>query len=353
MPSTSPADGSAGPGLQRVDRSAERRLPRRILLPVLASTGLAAGAVAAMVALGGPSQPPAMASINAPFRSVDFSDLPRLSTFRAVDGTALAYREYAPTGAARAGSVTLVHGSSASSNSMHPLAKALSAAGYRVYALDMRGHGASGSRGRIDHVGQLESDVEGFVRAVRPPAPRMLAGFSAGGGFVLRFAGSERHQLFGSYLLLSPFVSQDAANYRPDSGGWVSVGLPRVLGLAALNAIGVRAFNNLTVTRFALNDEARKFLTPEYDFNLAMNFRPHLDYQANLRRVTAPVAIVAGASDEAFYTEKLESVVRGAGKDWAVQLLPGVDHVGLTLRPEATAVIVAQTHRLQGRVQAP
>lgn len=352
MPTRSPADDSAGPILQRASRAAPgRRAPGRWLLAFLALIGLAASTVAAMVTFGGPSQPPALASINAPFRLIDFSDLPRLSTFRADDGTALAYRDYAPTAAARAGSVTLVHGSSASSNSMHPLARALAADGYRVYALDMRGHGASGPRGSIHHVGQLESDVAAFVRAVGSPAPRLLAGFSAGGGFVLRFAGSEHHPLFGSYLLLSPFVSQAAANYRPDSGGWVRVGLPRVLGLSALNAVGVRAFNDLAVTRFALNEEARKFLTPEYGFNLAMNFRPHLDYQANLRRVTAPVAIVAGANDEAFYTDKLEDMVRGAGKDWRVHLLPGVDHVGLIVRPEATAAIVAQARTLQERVQ--
>ncbi len=57
--------------------------------------------------------------------------------------------------------------------------------------------------------------------------PATLAGFSSGGGFALRFAGSDRQKLFSNYLLLSPFISQNAPTYRPNSGGWVSVGLPR------------------------------------------------------------------------------------------------------------------------------
>ena len=97
-------------------------------------------AIALALAFGGPVRPTAMSSINDPFKSVDFSDLPPVATFQADDGKALAYRVYHPS-AVPLGSVTLIHGSSASSNSMHPMAKALAAAGYKVFALDVRGHG--------------------------------------------------------------------------------------------------------------------------------------------------------------------------------------------------------------------
>src|SRR6516225_7388515 len=107
--------------------------------------GLFVAAFALAITIGGPGTPHPMGSISDPFESVDFSDLPPLSSFAARDGTKLAYRSYASMAAtAGNGSVVLIHGSSATSSSMHPLAKALSAAGFQVYALDIRGHGASG-----------------------------------------------------------------------------------------------------------------------------------------------------------------------------------------------------------------
>ncbi len=104
-----------------------------------------------MVALGGPSPPPAMTSTNEAFKSVDFSDLPVLRTFTAKDGAALAYRYQGPVGSKPIGSVVLIHGSSASSLRMHVLAQGFARAGYAVYALNIRGHGASGWNGTISY----------------------------------------------------------------------------------------------------------------------------------------------------------------------------------------------------------
>lgn len=324
------------------------KLVRKISL-LLVVLLLALAGMALAISFGGPVRPPAMDSINDPFKGMDLSKLPPVSTYAAADGRQLAYRDYAPATSPPTGSVVLVHGSSASSNSMHPMAMALAAKGFRVYALDMRGHGASGIKGRIDFIGQLDSDLEAFVRAAKPPAPSTLAGFSAGGGFVLRIAGSPRQALFDSYLLLSPFLSQSAANQRPDSGGWASVGVPRIIGLVALNRIGVDVFNHLPVASFALNDEARTFLTPEYDYNLALNFRPRRDYEANIRDAARPVAVVAGTDDEAFYTDRLEGIFKGLGKNWPVTLLPGIKHIPLTLDPAALDTIVRQVQELQRR----
>jgi hypothetical protein len=40
-------------------------------------------------------------------------------------------------------------------------------------------------------------------------------------------------------------------------------------------------------------------------------------------------------SDEAFFTDRLESTFRKLGKSWPVTLLPGVGHIPLTLEPVA------------------
>jgi alpha-beta hydrolase superfamily lysophospholipase len=223
---------------------------------------------------------------------------------------------------------------------MHPMAKAFAKAGYVVYALDIRGHGDSGRKGHISYIGQLEDDLASFVEAVSLPRPATLAGFSSGGGFVLRVAGSARQDLFQHYLLLSPFLSQDAPTFRPASGGWVSIGIPRIIGIALLNAAGIRAFNDLPVTSFALSEEAKPFLTPQYSYALASNFRPERDYKANMRAVRRPCAVIAGADDEIFYSDRFEGVIRSLGMDWPVTLLPGIGHIQLTLEPRALAAAV-------------
>jgi len=287
-----------------------KRVP--IILIIIITVVLAGFALT--IAFGGPGQPSPMSSISDPFKKVDFSDLPKLSHFTARDGAKLAFRAYPAANDAIKGSVVLVHGSSATSSSMHVMAKGFAAAGYTVYALDIRGHGGSGSKGHISYIGQLEDDLEDFVRASKLAQPATLIGFSSGGGFVLRFAGSARQKLFANYLLLSPYISQDAATSRPSSGGWVSVGVPRIIAIAILDGFGVHAFDDLPVIRFAVTEENKGFLTPQYSFALAQNFQPKRDYGASIRAMTQPVQILVGQNDQVFYAEKFTSVFQTAGK---------------------------------------
>lgn len=306
---------------------------KRVLLICFA---LLVAIFAGAIIFGGPRTPPPMASINDPFASVDFSDLPPFATFAARDGTKLAYRPYKSVRATPdQGSVVLIHGSSATSSSMHPIAKAFSAAGYPAYALDIRGHGPSGRKGQIANIGQLEDDLADFMHAVSPPQPVTLAGFSSGGGFAVRFAGSNQQQLFQSYLLLAPFLSQDAPTMRPDAGGWTTVGLPRIIAIAILNGFGVRTFNSLPVLRFAVSENVKAILTPEYSYALAMNFRPQRNYLADIRNIHEPFRILIGANDEVYYPDRFADVLKQAGKDTPVTVIPGVDHIQLILSPTA------------------
>ena len=331
-----------------------------ILIGALAAAALLAAGLAAALAWGGPSTPAPMRSINSPFETASRDSMPALSRYRARDGKPLAYRAYTPAagGAAALGAVVLVHGSSASSASMHTLARAYAKAGYAAFALDVRGHGESGAesgsgsgqKGQIDYIGQLEDDIEDFMRAVLPEPPAMpatLVGFSSGGGFVLRFAGSPRQALFQSYLLLSPFLGQDSPTQRPGSGGWASVGMPRVVALTLLHRIGFTAFETLPVVRFALDEESRAWLTPEYGFRLAANFRPHSDFRADMAAAMRPCAVLAGTDDEAFITTQLQATVKSAGKDWTVRLLPGIGHIPLILDGRAVDAAVQSVRRLQ------
>lgn len=311
------------------------------------------------IIFGGPREPAPMDSIYAPFKDLDYSLLPILQRCHMRDRIALAYRCYPaqhphPNGAR---SIVFVHGSSASSKSMHQLGLAFANAGYTAYTLDMRGHGASGEKGQVRYIGQLEDDLADFMQSMSIKGMVSLAGFSSGGGFVLRFAGSQRQHLFNNYLLLSPFISQTAASQRLDSGGWVKVGVPRVVALLILNSFGIRWFNALSITRFALNEEAKQYLTPSYGFNLAQNFRPMTDYRANIAACKQTMSLLAGAEDEAFHADQFAQIFASAGKPIPVEILPGLGHIALSVDPRGTQAAVAAVEKMyaspSGKLEKP
>jgi alpha-beta hydrolase superfamily lysophospholipase len=229
---------------------------------------------------------------------------------------------------------------------MHPMAREFSRSGYDAYALDIRGHGDSQPKGRIAYIGQLEDDIDDFVKSVAPKGPKTLVGFSSGGGFVLRFAGGDRQKTFDRYLLLAPYLHHEASTVRPSSGGWVTVGVPRIVALSILNRMGITAFNDLPVIRFALDEKSASILTPEYSFSLWSNFHPHDDYQADIRNARQPMELVAGTDDEVFYTDKYLSTFTAAGNRIPVTLVPGVGHIPLTLDPGAIHEGIAAVERL-------
>lgn len=279
---------------------------------------------------GGPQAPPPLESIVGPFEKVDYSGLPPQEFFQARDRTPLAFRRYSAANGNTAW-VVLVHGSSSRNQSLHPLARGLSQTGWNVLVPDVRGHGDSGTRGQIRYIGQLEDDLEDFMRQVNPPGRKILAGFSSGGGFALRFAGGGRQELFDGYLLLSPFLHPNAATSRKDSGGWVGVGLPRIIALVFLNRLGMTLWNGLPVLAFALPEKNKKWLTPEYSFALMRNFQPRDDYRADIRNCRRPMKVLAGGQDEVFVAQNFEGEFQSAGGSAAVTLISGLSHAGLIL----------------------
>lgn len=302
-------------------------------------------ALALALIFGGPHSLPPMDSINAPFSRVDYTSLPPLQTYMARDGAALGYRSYNPVVSGSLDYIVLVHGSASRSDSMHVLGKALAVAGYRVYALDMRGHGKSGMKGDIQYVGQLEDDIEDFILSVQPEGSGTMIGFSAGGGFALRLAGSHRQNLFDRYLLLSPFIHYTALTYRPGNGGWADVGVPRFIALMILDRLGIRWFEHLPVIAFAMNAEEKRVLTPTYSFTLFRNFKPPDDFAACIRSVRRPLKVLVGEKDEVFYAKQFRPTFSAAGRDIPVVVVPGVDHAGLVLARAAVAEVISMLHR--------
>lgn len=108
--------------------------------------------------------------------------------FVARDGRRLFARWWAPDGAAKA-TLVIVHGYAEHSGRYQHVAEYLTARGYAVEALDLRGHGRSdGPRASVRSVDEYHDDVTVFlarVRKRRPDSPIFVLGHSMGGSIVV------------------------------------------------------------------------------------------------------------------------------------------------------------------------
>lgn len=306
----------------------------------LALVGLITLALAVMIAA--PLTPPApLESISATARAVDRSDMPQLKRFSARDGTVLAYREYPAATVTSDRIAILIHGSSGSSSSVHALAKALAAHGVTTYAPDMRGHGASGSRGDIGYIGQLEDDLEDLAAEIHKAhqnAPLVLIGHSSGGGFALRVAASPIQSLFARTVLLAPYLGYDATTNRPNSGGWANADIPRIVALHMLRHAGVHCCEGLPVVALAVPPHSEKFQTAVYSYRLIGNFGVKGNYRDNLAAAKGPITIISGAADELMVASNYHAAVADF-PSVDVKLLDGVNHMGVVSDAAASAAI--------------
>jgi pimeloyl-ACP methyl ester carboxylesterase len=314
----------------------------RILVGLLALVG--AAAIAIIVMLASPVRPPPpLASIHAGATKIDVTGAPELSRFQARDGTWLASRIYPARNGARDRIAILAHGSSASSIEMNAVAKALAEAGVTAVALDIRGHGASGTRGDIAYPGQLDDDLADLVAKLREayPATRFsLIGHSAGGGFALRIAGSPLGGAFDRFVLLAPYLGYSAPTNRPAEGPglWAQADMPRILATLALARVGIDWPQSLPALAFANVPEAKMFVTNQYSFRLMQNYTAPLDWKAAFARAKGRITVIAGADDQLMDAEAYKRALPPLGV--AVTVLPGVDHMGIVYKPEALKAIV-------------
>jgi alpha-beta hydrolase superfamily lysophospholipase len=318
------------------------RAPFSVLKWLLCAAGAIALGLTALVATP-ITRPPELHSISDGRGAVDMSTLPAIQRFQARDGTELGFRHYPATGPATGSGAIVVHGSTGSSATrIHALAAALAARGVETWAIDVRGHGVSGTRGDVAYVGQLEDDLADFVAVVRKTNPSVLLtliGHSAGGGFALRVAASPIQNLFARTVLLAPYLGYNAPTNRPNSGGWANPDIPRVIGLAVLRKIGIDCCGSLPVLAFAVPPNSEKLLSGIYSDRLLRNFANHPDYRGDLSAATRPMTIIAGADDELMQADKYTEAVRGITPAIDVKLIEGVNHIGIVTAPKAVSAI--------------
>jgi non-heme chloroperoxidase len=331
------------------------RMPRRILISACILVLVVVGAFAGVIAFDAPTAPPVLAAGNSipGIAQWNFAELPKPQSLKARDGAPLNYRVY-PGRADRAPEhvVLLVHGSSGTNASMLKLAQALQAAGATVYSISLRGHGGSGTvNGDISYHGQLDDDLADLVKGLgldRPGVRRTLAGFSAGGGFVLRTAGSRQAGLFNDYLAISPYIAQDSPTNKPNSGGWAGVAVPRIIALSLLDGLGLPWFQGLPAVHFATDAKASDTRTPVYSFRLAASLQLGRDWRAVLARITAPTQIVVGANDELFNADGFQPMLQAINPRIGVTVVPNQTHLAMIGDPAAVAAVASAWRKLAG-----
>ena len=321
------------------------RLPRGVL-GLLKWSLCAVGAVALIFTalIATPlERPPELRSVSDSAKGIDWSTLPPLERFQARDGTWLGFRHYQAKGPATDRGAIFIHGSSGSSGTVnHALTAALASHGVETWALDTRGHGASGTRGDIGYVGQLEDDLVDFVAHIRKSAPDLpltLVGHSAGAGFSLRIAATPIIQdLFVRTVLVAPYLGYDAPTNVAHSGGWANADIPRFLGLAALRKLGIDCCAQLPVLAFAVPPNSERILTATYSDRLMRNFATR-GYRLDLPAVTHPMTIFGGTEDEMMISAKYAATVQAIKPDIDVKLIEGVNHMGMVTNPKAVNAI--------------
>lgn len=310
-----------------------------VLLIALGSAGL----VAAIVAIARPF--PAMPPETDVFgfsgrRRTSPTELPPLQHYRARDGEALAYRFYdAPSERI----LIFVHGSSYHGGGYHALASHVSASGAaRVVLPNMRGHYLSGRRrGDVEYIGQYEDDILDLVDHLRRQGhtgPVILGGHSSGGGFGLRFAGGHgsKQAPIAGYVALAPILPRTAAMRGGNAGGWTILHLPRILGLVALNRIGVHGFDGLPTIAF--NKPASTWDGTEtlaYSWRLNLSYHPRGDGGPDVEAIPTTALVLVGERDEAVDGPALLGLLNAAGYRGRAEILPQTTHFGIFETSEA------------------
>ncbi|MET4293643.1 pimeloyl-ACP methyl ester carboxylesterase [Bradyrhizobium sp. LB8.2] len=288
-------------------------------------------------------RPPEMRSVSDSAKGIDWSTLPALERFQARDGTWIGFRHYVASGPATGRGAIFIHGSSGSSGTVnHALTHAIASRGVETWALDIRGHGGSGTRGDIGYVGQLEDDLVDFVAQIRKTAPELpltLIGHSAGAGFSLRVAATPIMQdMFVRTVLLAPYLGYDAPTNKPRAGGWANFDLPRFLGLATLRKLGIDCCAQLPVLALAVPASSAKYLVSTYSDRLTRNFATR-GYRVDLPAVTHPITIFGGAEDEMMISDKYAETVQAIKPSVEVMIIDGINHMGIVTNPKAISVI--------------
>ncbi|MBX7222412.1 MAG: alpha/beta hydrolase [Blastocatellia bacterium] len=273
--------------------------------------------------------------------------------FRVRDGVRLQARHYASDAPL---TVLFLHGVLGSSQECKEICSRIrKETRAEVFALDLRGHGASeGTPGDVAHLSQYEEDVADVLTVLhqcKPGASIILAGHSMGGGIVMRYAAARRTPDVAGYLLFAPHLGVNSPTMPTETTEakpagqepFVKLHLPRTIGLALLNGIGIHLFDAKKTLFFNVPSQ---FPIKAYSFRAMASMAPD-DYRTALTADTKPLLVIVGQKDEAFRAEKFPAVVKLHPNGKTV-LVEGETHDGILHSETAVKTVVEWLHTTGG-----
>ena len=218
------------------------------------------------------------------------------------------------------------------------LAPTLRAAGYRVAATDLRGHGESDTT--FSAYGDVETagDVIALVEHLGGPA--VVVGNSMGAGAAV-WAAAERPDLVSGLVLVGPFV-------RDGSISWWQRALLRVALTAPLAALTWKSYlPTLYAGRRPADDEDYRasvvaaLKRPGHARAFARTARlTHDPAEARLGEVRTPTLVVMGELDPDFPDPHVEAEWIAAQLDGTVVMVPEAGHYPQSQQPELVSSAV-------------
>lgn len=238
----------------------------------------------------------------------------------------------------------LLHGSGSESRYLKTMATSISENNIAIVITpDIRGHGRNLLKHPdIDHIGQLEEDIEDIVKYAKEHLNAekiILGGHSSGGGLVLRYLGNKRLTKVDKAILIAPYLGYDAPTVKPNSGGWVTVGVKRWIGISMLNSIGINFYNKMPVLFFNRPESYNDSLQVDsYSYRMAVNFAPK-NYKEDISQTKTKTLVIVGKNDESFYSNKFKEVFSPAAGYIDVKIIDDATHLGIVKNDKAIDII--------------
>ncbi|MEV4324651.1 alpha/beta hydrolase [Microbispora rosea] len=256
--------------------------------------------------------------------------------------------------------VVMVPGMGDSRRAYRFLVPALTAAGYRVATMDLRGHGES-SLGWESHTRtDTANDIVALIEHLGGPA--VVVGHSFAGG-AATIAAARRPELVGALVEVGPFTRAQ----KPDLGALLSngryrKGMTRLMGVALLRSIGLwKSYLDHAYPGVKPADWADYLTALESDLRRpgrmavvsAMGASAPTDAGAHLGGIRCPALVVMGTHDPDWADPRVEAdgIVAGMPQGLGdVVMIDGAGHYPHAQHPDevAAAVLAFLKERVRG-----
>jgi acylglycerol lipase len=253
------------------------------------------------------------------------ADTYKEESLNGVGGLKIFTRSWRPEGKVRS-AVVIVHGFNSHSGYYRWTAEQLTAHGFAVYALDLRGRGKSdGERYYVEKFSEYQSDVHMLVNLVRsrePGLPMFMLGHSAGGVIACNYALDHQADLAG--LVCESFAYQVPA---PDFALSVLKGLSHLAPHAHVLKLKKEDFSRDPKVTQALLDDPLLANEVQPTKTVAEMVRADERLKRDFNLFTLPLLIIHGTKDTVTRPEgSKEFFANAASKDKTLKLYEGYFH---------------------------